>query len=129
MKIAAKVSEETAKKLGITSEAVEVEVDIPASLAEKVTKFGEDVVNGAVEDSLVISVQALMRRMMVPKTNKEGKVTKTPSSREEIQKAVDEWKPDVRSVIRQSAFERATSTLEKMTPEERKALLAKLQAM
>jgi antitoxin component of MazEF toxin-antitoxin module len=97
---------------------VEVEVNIPATLAEKVKLFGEDVVNASCEDSLIITVQALIRRMI-----EKGKVVA------EIQAAVKEWKPDVRTLVRQSAFEKASSSLEKLSPEERKALLAKLQQL
>lgn len=129
MKITATISEATAKKLGIPRAPVSAEVNIPATLAEKVKAFGEDVVNGAAEDALVISAQALMRRMMVPKFDKEGKKTADASSPAEIAKAVAEWRPDVKTVVRQSAFERAASSLDKLTPEERKALLAKLQAV
>jgi len=39
------------------------------------------------------------------------------------------WKPDVRSIVKQSAFEKAASSLDKLSPEERKQLLAKLRAM
>lgn len=129
MQVTAKLSEATATKLGVKSEPVSAEVNIPATLADKVKAFGEDVVNSAVEDSLVISVQALMRRMMQPKTDKAGKVTAPAATKEAIQAAVTAWKPDVRSVVRQSAFEKATSSLDKLSPEERKELLAKLQAL
>lgn len=129
MKITATISEATAKKLGIPRAPVSAEVNIPATLAEKVKAFGEDVVNGAAEDALVISAQALMRRMMVPKFDKEGKKTADASNPAEIAKAVAEWRPDVKTVVRQTAFERAASSLDKLTPEERKALLAKLQAV
>jgi len=129
MKITATVSEATAKKLGIERKPVEAEVNIPETLAEKVKLFGEEVVNGASEDALIINVQALMRRMMVPKFDKAGKKTSEASSEAEIQKAVAAWKPDVRTVVRQTAFEKASSSLEKLTPDERKALLASLQKL
>jgi len=129
MKITATVSEATATKLGIKREPVEVEANIPETLADKVKLFGEDVVNGAAEDALVINVQALVRRMMVPKFDKAGKKTSDASSLDEIKKAVAAWKPDVRTVVRQTAFEKATSSLDKLTPDERKALLASLQKM
>ena len=129
MKITAKLSEARAKELGVAPTPVTVECNIPATLADKVKLFGEDVVNSAVEDSLVISVQSIMRRMMSPKFDKAGKKTADPSSAAQIQAAVTAWKPDVKSVVRQSAFEKASSSLEKLTPEERKALLAKLSAL
>ena len=110
-------------------EAVSAEANIPSTLEEKVALFGEDVVNGAAEDSLIITVQALMRRMMTEKVDKDGKVTSPEASPEEIQAAVANWRPDVRTMVRQTAFEKAASSVEKLSPEERKALLAKLQAL
>ena len=129
MKISAKLSEKTATKLGIKSVPVTVEANIPATLAEKVKLFGEDVVNASAEDSLIINVQALVRRMIAPKTDKSGKVTAQGKTAAEVQAAVTAWKPDVRTLVRQSAFEKASSSLDKLTPDERKALLAKLQAL
>lgn len=108
---------------------VAVECNIPGSLADKVKLFGEDVVNASAEDSLIITVQALMRRLMEPTKSKDGKVTREAQTPTQIQAAVAAWKPDVRSVVRQSAFEKASSSLDKLSPEERKALLAKLQAI
>lgn len=126
MKITATISEATAKKLNIPRAPVSAEANIPATLPELVKAFGEDVVAGAAIDALVISAQALMRRMMVPKFDKDGKKTADASSAAEIAKAVAEWRPDAKTVVRQTAFERATSSIDKLTPEERKALLAKL---
>ena len=108
---------------------VVVEVNIPAALADKQKLFGDDVVNACAEDSLIITVQALMRRLMEPTKSKDGKVTRPAQTDAQIQAAVTAWKPDVRSVVRQSAFEKASSSLDKLTPDERKALLAKLQAI
>lgn len=108
---------------------VTVEVNIPATLADKVKLYSEDVVNSAAQDSLVISVQALMRRHMTDKVDKTGKVVAKAKSAAEVQTLVTAWKPDVRSVVRQSAFEKASSSLDKLSPEERKALLAKLQQL
>jgi len=129
MKISAKLSEKTATKLGVSAAPVAVECNIPATLAEKVKLFGEDVVNATSEDSLIITVQALIRRMMAPKVDKAGKVLAPGSDAAAIQAAVSAWRPDVRTLVRQTAFEKASSSLDKLTPEERKALLAKLQAL
>lgn len=126
MKVSAKLSKENAEKLGVPQVTVEAEANIPATLAEKVKAFGEEIVNGAVEDSLVISVQALMRRMMVPRKDKDGKITKAASTPAEIQAAVAAWKPDVRTTVRQSAFEKASAAIGSLSPEEKKALLASL---
>jgi protein-arginine kinase activator protein McsA len=130
VKITATLSEKTQAKLGLTNvQPVTVDCNIPASLADKVTLFGEEVINASSEDALVITVQALMRRMMAPKVNKEGKVTSPAATQEQIQAAVDAWRPDVRTLIRQTAFEKATSVLDKLSPEERQAILEKLQTL
>ena len=103
-------------------------VDIPATLKAKVTKFGEDVVDASAEDSLVIAAQALARRLMVPTLSKDGKVTRAAKTEVEIQAVLNTWNPDVKSVVRQTAFEKASSALDRLTPEDRKKLLATLQA-
>ena len=108
---------------------VAVEVNIPGTLAEKVKLFGEDVGNATSEDSLIITVQALVRRLMTDVKNKEGKVTRAAMTPAQIQTEVAKWKPDVRTLVRQSAFEKASSSLDKLSPEERKQLLTKLQAL
>ena len=87
------------------------------NLAEATKAFGEDVVFKAAQGAIVISLQAFIRRHI-----DKGSDAAT------IQKEVAAWKPDVRSVVKQSAFEKATSVLDKLSPEERKQLLAKLQA-
>jgi Mg/Co/Ni transporter MgtE len=64
----------------------------------------------------VISLQALARRHI-------------EKSDEEIQQLVTDWNPNERSpAVKQSAFERASSALSKLSPEEKAALLAKLSA-
>lgn len=99
-------------------EPVTVNYDMPETLAELVKKFGEQVVETAANAQLIISLQAYMRRLI-----EAGK------GKEEIQKEVDNWSPGVRSVVRQTPFERAASSLDKLTPEERASLLAKLQQL
>lgn len=116
-------------RVGKTGKPLEVNCNIPATLAEKVKLFSEAVVNSAAEDSLIITVQALMRRMMQPKLDKTGKQTKAASTPAEIQAAVDAWRPDVRSVVRQSAFEKAASSISGLSPEERSKLLVQLQQL
>jgi len=126
MKVSAKLSKENAEKLGVPQITVDAEANIPATLAEKVKLFGEELVNGAAEDSFVISAQALMRRMMVPKKDKDGKITKPASTPAEIQAAVAAWKPNLRTNVRQTAFQKASSSIGALSDEEKKALLAQL---
>lgn len=92
--------------------------NMPADLDAGVKAFGAPVVWAAAEGAITISVQALMRRMM-----EVGK------SSAEIQKAVAEFKPDVRNVVKQSAFEKATGAIKSLSPEERAKLLRELQAI
>src|SRR3990167_6685598 len=106
-----------------------VEVDIPTGLQEKLKKFGDEVINAAVEDSLIITVQSLIRRLMTDVKDKAGKVKRGALTAAQIQTEIAKWQPSVRSLVRQSAFEKASSSLDKLSPEERKALLSKLQGM
>ena len=97
---------------------VKVQYNLPSTLAELQKAYGDDVVAAAARGAIVISLQAFMRRHIDKGT-----------SVADIQKAVTAWRPDVRTIVRQSAFEKATSSLKQLTPEERKKLLAELQAI
>jgi hypothetical protein len=94
------------------------EYNLPPLLADKVALLGEEVVNASAEDSIVISVQAFMRRLL-----EKGK------SQEEIQAEVSKYQLTTRNMVRQTAFEKATTTLDRLSPEERAKLLERLQAM
>lgn len=95
---------------------VSVEYDVPDKLEDQVKRFGQDVVAAHSKGSITISLQAFMRRLIEKNTNPQG-----------IQDAVKAWKPDVRSAIKQSAFEKAASSIDKLSPQERAELLKKLQ--
>lgn len=92
--------------------------NMPADLDSAVKAFGGPVVYAAAKGAIVISIQALMRRML-----DAGK------SLVEIQKAVAEFKPDVRNVVKQSAFEKATGAIKGLSADERVKLLKELQAL
>jgi len=96
---------------------MEVEYAIGSTLPELAKQFGEEVVANAAKGAIIIALQAFIRRHI-----EKG------SSAADVQKEVAAWKPDVRTVTKQSAFEKASGALDKLTPEERKTLLAKLQA-
>ena len=83
--------------------------------SDLVNNFGEYVVFNAANSAIVISLQSLVRRLL-----DKGTV------QADIQKAVSAWKPDVRSMVKMSAFEKAQSTIKTLSPEERKKLLAEL---
>lgn len=108
---------------------VEAEADIPQDLDGLVEKFGKDVVASNAIDSIVISVQALMRRGMSEVTNKDGKVTRAALSDDEIKANVASWKPEARgAAVRMTAFERAKAAVSTMTAEQKAALLEQLRA-
>lgn len=102
---------------GKTVGPMEVEFAIGSSVDELTKQFGAEVVANAAKGAIIISLQAFIRRHIEKGT-----------SQADVQKEVNAWKPDVRTVSKQSAFEKASSSLDKLTPEERKALLAKLMA-
>lgn len=112
MKVTAKTKDKDKKELP----PVTVEVDIPEGLEALGKKFGQDVVSTAARAQIVITAQAFMRRLI-----EKGKKA------EEVQVEMDKWKPDVRSVVKMSAFERATSQLDKLSPDEKAKLLKGLQ--
>ena len=128
MKVTASTTKVGADGKKVKDQSVDAEVNIPETLAELVSEFGESVVVSAAVDAIIISAQAQMRRLMLPTRNKEGKETRAAQSAEHIQAHMSQWKPDAKSVTRQSTFEKVSTGISKLTPEERKALLEKLQA-
>lgn len=97
-------------------EARKVNFDMPADLEALRAKFGDESVYAAATGAYVISLQALARRHI-------------EKSDEEIQALVDAWNPNERSpAVKQTAFEKATSALSKLSAEEKAELLAKLRA-
>lgn len=101
---------------------VEVEYDFgDDNLKGLVTRFGEDVVYSRAKSALVIDLQALMRRHIDSKDFKG-----TPEDLAKLRKAAAEWKPTVSNGVRRSAAEKIEDSVAKMSPEEQKALLAKL---
>lgn len=99
-----------------------VTVDYPtltekASVAELVQHFGEEVVAASARGAIVISLQAFMRRHIDKGADQAA-----------IQAAVQNWKPDVRTIVKQTAFEKAASSIDKLSPQERAELLKKLRA-
>ena len=93
---------------------VSVEVEIPDGVDNLVKKYGQEVIGAAAKSAVVISLQAFMRRLI-----DKGKTV------QEIQQAVAAWKPDVRTVVKQSAFEKASASFEKLSPQERAELMKK----
>src|SRR6267142_4786139 len=119
-----KVQASTTKKGtdGKTVKDKQTTVDYPLldvkSTADLVKNFGEDVVFNAAKSTVIISLQAFVRRHL-----EKG------SDQATMQKETSAWKPDVRSMVKMSAFEKATDSVKKLSPEERANLLKTLQAM
>jgi hypothetical protein len=94
-----------------------VEFDLQEDLDWLTGKFGKEVIASNAVDSIVISIQALVRRML-----EKGK------SQGEIQAAVSDYQPKVGTRgPAKSAFERVTENLGKLSAEERAALIAQLR--
>lgn len=97
---------------------VKVNFTMPATLADMTKAYGEDVTYAAAKGSVIISLQAGLRRLV------EG-----GKSQAECQAFTTAYKPDVRTVVKQSAMQKATTAAQAMTPAERAELLKQLQAM
>lgn len=110
MKVSAKTKEKPTP--------VTIEYPIPDTLEGLRKQFGDDVVTAAAKGAVIISLQSVMRRYI-----DKGK------TQAEIQAEAAKWKPDVRTVVKQSAFEKAASSLDKLSVQERAELLKKLSAM
>ena len=105
-----KVSAKTTKN----PNSVTVEVNIPEKLSALVQAYGEEVVTNAARGAIVISLQSYMRRMIDKGTNAA-----------DMQKACAAWKPDTRAPAA-TPFQKVAGSISKLSPEERKALLAEL---
>lgn len=103
------------------SNKVTVNYNIGSTLAELVAQFGEAVVASAAIDSIVIGVQALVRRHAAGTEKTPGK------SQEEIQKIVDGYKPGV-GATRKSPVDKVASLVSQMSAEDRAALLRQLKS-
>lgn len=96
-------------------EAVTVQWELPESLEALVAKYGEESVFENAKANYVIGAQAYGRRHI-------------EKPQDELQALFDNYDPTTRSpATKKTAFERATSAVSQMTPEERAELLARLQ--
>lgn len=75
-------------------------------------EFGAEVVAAHAHASIVISAQSAMRR----------EIGKKDFNLSDLQDKMKNWKPDVRSAVRLSAFDKAASGLDKLSAEERAEL-------
>lgn len=102
-----------------TGRELEVDFDFGNTLQEAIDLFGEEVVYSNYKKSAVIALQALVRRNL----DKDGEKA---VSEEDIIKAVEAWKPSVARIIGASQKEALFNKIDKLSDEDRKALIAKL---
>lgn len=114
-------------KAGTDDEApsASVNYDFGDNLAEAEELFGADVVFSRFTAAATVDIQALIRRHLKPIEDKDGNVT-PGKSEEEIQAIVSEYKPGTSTRVRVSASEKAARAIDKLTEEEKQALLESL---
>lgn len=105
---------EVSAKVGKDGEVVTVNYDWGSTLKDAVAKFKEDVVFANFKAAGTVALQGYMRSLI--------KQDKKPA---EIQNLVNEWTPGVRAPGKSPA-EKAKEQLAKLSPEQRKAILAEL---
>lgn len=101
--------------------SVVVNYDLPTTLDELVAKFGSEVVAAKAVDSIVIDIQANVRRM----AKKEGKDAMT---QDQIQAKINDYKPSAQSAVRRPPAEKVADLVGKMSAEEKAELIRKLQS-
>ena len=106
-------------------EVVTVNYDFPADLDGLTKAFGADVIFSKAMDSLIIDVQALVRRHLRGTVGADGKVKVAPKNQAEIQAIVSAWKPGV-GPNRATPVEKVGTLIAKMSDDEKAALLAQL---
>ena len=100
--------------------SVTVTKEFGENIKELSDQFGADVVFAHAKASMVVALQGFLRSKMTS--------TKAPvTDQKELQKLVNDWKPSLRTPGKPAA-EKVKEQFTKMSPEERKALLAALRA-
>ncbi len=95
--------------------SVTVKYDIPEGLDELVKKFTDKVVVAHVRSSFIIALQSLLRGLL--------KAGKSPA---DVQKAVNEWKPGLRTPGK-STMDKIKDNVSKLSAEDKAALLKQLK--
>jgi len=108
MKVTAKVEKPGE---GVSGDPVSVEYNFGDTIADMIKNFGEDVIQSRARASLVIDLQAFIRRQINAK-----------KSLKEIQAAVKDWKPGVKAAGKTPA-EKLQALLEGKTQEEKMQIL------
>jgi len=99
-----------------------------ANLQDMTSKFGEAIVYSQAQANIRINLQALLRRHMVDTFDKEGKKTADAKSDVELRELVAGWKPGMAARARKSPKDKLAALLEKISPDERAALLKEAAA-
>lgn len=108
-------------KIKVTNkEGASIEVDYPISevLSENVERFGEDVCAANLVSALVLRVQGKVRTMLNDEKTTEA----------DIHNEMKTWKIGVPRERGATPVEKAKRELDKLSPEERAALLKELRA-
>lgn len=105
---------------------IEVDYNLAGDLDGLVAQLGKEVVYSNAVDSVVIGIQALIRRHAKGTEGKDGKPGTPGKTQAEIQKLVDAYKPGV-GAARQSPVDKIASLVGKMSAEDRAALLKSLK--
>lgn len=87
--------------------------DVPETLGEAVSRFGEEIVYSRFLASYVIDLQAFMR----------GQIAKDEFTLDKMQEAVNNWRPGLKKRGK-SVTEKLQEMLASLSEEERAALLA-----
>ena len=115
-------------KAGTDDEAPSASVDynFGDNLAEAEELFGADVVFSRFVAAATVDIQALIRRHLKTPVDKDGNATGEAKTESEIQGLVAEYKPGTSTRTRVSASEKAARAIDKLTEEEKAALLESL---
>ncbi len=115
-------------KAGTTDDApsASVNYDFGENLTEAEELFGADVVFSRFVAAATVDIQALIRRHLKTPVDKDGKPTGEAKTEKEIQELIAEYKPGTSTRTRVSASEKAARAIDKLSDEEKAALLESL---
>jgi len=102
-----------------TNRSLTVEYDFGGTIERAIELFGAEVVYSNFEDNVVIALQGLVRRYL-------EKVGDKAVDDDYIRAKVAEWKPGV-GTKRSDPFEALIARFNKMSPEKKEEILAKLR--
>jgi hypothetical protein len=100
-----------------------VEVEMPESTKEAVSMFGEEVVLSYFNADMTVAMQSALRGKMT--VTEDGEKSATGIKAKDLQTFANEWKPGKKQRGR-PAEERLADDIQKLTPEQKAALLKSL---